>query len=168
MTIGENILLRTVKTPEDRVLVWDALRFCGLEEEVKSFPKGIDTELTKEFDDGGMVLSGGQRQKVAIARAYASGAELIILDEPSSSLDPISEYDLYERMMRLGENRALIFISHRLSTTVKADRIYVIENGEIIEQGTHQDLMKINSGKYKEMFTAQAENYTEQGEKQYA
>jgi ATP-binding cassette subfamily B protein len=168
MTISENILLRPVKTPEDRVLVWDALRFCGLEEEVKSFPKGIDTELTKEFDDGGMVLSGGQRQKVAIARAYASRAELIILDEPSSSLDPISEYDLYERMMRLGEDRALIFISHRLSTTVKADRIYVIENGEIIEQGTHQDLMKISDGKYKEMFNAQAENYTEQGEKQYA
>ena len=158
VTIAENILLKTPKTIEDFNLIDEALKFSGLDEYVNSLPNGINTLVTKEFDRDGIVLSGGQNQRLAIARGYALNYNLFILDEPSSALDPIAEASVYNNMLTLGKNKTIIFISHRLTTTVNADYIYLFEHGKVIEQGTHEELMKLNK-KYKEMFTSQSKKY---------
>jgi len=103
-------------------------------------------------------LSGGEAQKIAIARVFAKPCDIVILDEPSSALDPISEYELNQTIMSAALDKTVIFISHRLSTTRMADVIYMLENGEIIEQGSHDELMTLN-GKYAAMFRMQAEKY---------
>lgn len=163
-SIAENILLRKVETKEDEDLVINALRFSGLYDHVMSLPNGIHTIVTKEFSEDGIVLSGGQRQKLAIARTFAEDYDLIILDEPSSALDPLAEADMYNKIMKLGQDKTLIFISHRLSTTMKADRIYLFDNGKVVEEGTHHELMNIEDGKYRYMFNIQAKNYLEGSE----
>lgn len=157
MTVVENVLLRDVKKA-DRSKVVGALQNSGIYEKVKTFSKGIDTTLTREFDETGAVLSGGEGQKIAVARVFASDCQIAILDEPSSALDPIAEYQMYESMLKACENKAVVFISHRLSSAVLADRIYVMENGMIVEVGNHQQLMD-KKGKYAEMFDMQARNY---------
>ena len=157
MTVAENVLLRDVKKA-DRSKVVGALQNSGIYEKVKTFSKGIDTTLTREFDETGAVLSGGEGQKIAVARVFASDCQIAILDEPSSALDPIAEYQMYESMLKACENKAVVFISHRLSSAVLADRIYVMENGMIVEVGNHQQLMD-KKGKYAEMFDMQARNY---------
>ena len=101
------------------------------------------------------------RQKVAISRAFYKDAEILIMDEPSSALDPIAEYQLFDNILKSCQENLLIFISHRLSTTVNADRIYVMENGRIIESGSHQELMSLN-GTYAYMFNLQAEKYKDE------
>jgi ATP-binding cassette subfamily B protein len=127
-------------------------------------PRGLDTEMTREFSDEGTMLSGGEAQKVAIARMFArnvdsgSGMAIAILDEPSSALDPQAEYTLNKNMLEAAGDAAVIFISHRLSTTRDADRIYLFENGRIAEQGTHEELMALNGG-YAAMFEKQAHYY---------
>lgn len=158
LTIAENILLHDLQNDEDKKLVDEALEFSGLYDYVYSLPDNINTEVTREFKQQGVVFSGGQLQKLAIARGYAQNYQLFILDEPSSALDPIAEANLYERMLQLGKDRTLIFISHRLTATVNADYIYLFDNGKIIEEGTHYELMMKN-GKYKEMFTSQSLKY---------
>ena len=149
--------MRDVKKA-DRSKVVGALQNSGIYEKVKTFSKGIDTTLTREFDETGAVLSGGEGQKIAVARVFASDCQIAILDEPSSALDPIAEYQMYESMLKACENKAVVFISHRLSSAVLADRIYVMENGMIVEVGNHQQLMD-KKGKYAEMFDMQARNY---------
>lgn len=158
-TIAENVLMRKVENEDDETLVINALKFVGLYDKVKNFEKGIYTPVTKEFDKEGVELSGGEKQKLALARVFAADYDLIILDEPNSKLDPLAEADLYEKMMKLGDDHTLIFISHRLSTTIKADKIYLFANGRIIEEGTHKQLMNIPDGKYKYMFDIQSQNY---------
>lgn len=158
VSIAENILLKTPKTIEDFKLIDEALKFSGLDEYVNTLPNGINTLVTKEFDRDGIILSGGQNQRLAIARGYALNYNLFILDEPSSALDPIAEANVYNNMLTLGKNKTIIFISHRLTTTVNADYIYLFEHGKVIEQGTHEELMKLNK-KYKEMFTSQSKKY---------
>ena len=158
VTIAENILLRTPISKEDFILVDEALKFSGLDDFVNTLPNGVNTILTKEFDRNGVVLSGGQNQRLAIARGYALKYNLFILDEPSSALDPIAEASVYNNMLSLGKDKTIIFISHRLTTTVNADYIYLFEYGKIIEEGTHDELIKLN-GKYKEMFTSQSKKY---------
>ena len=149
---GENVALSD-KFDEKRVK--EALGNSGFNKELK---KGVFTELLREFDDEGRMLSGGESQKVAIARAFYKNCPYIILDEPSANLDPIAEYNLNQAMIEAADNKTVIFISHRLSTTVNADRIYVMENGEIIESGSHEELMK-QGGTYAYMFNLQAEKY---------
>ena len=107
------------------------------------------------------MLSGGEQQKIAIARAFYKNCPYIILDEPSANLDPISEYELNHAMMTKATDKTIVFISHRLSTTRNADRIFMMEKGKIIESGTHDELMELN-GKYAEMFNLQAEKYLEE------
>lgn len=114
--------------------------------------------MTREFDEEGVNFSGGEAQKVAIARGFLKDCPIIILDEPSSALDPISEYNLNETMLHAARNKTVIFISHRLSSTKMADRIYMLEKGRIIEQGSHQELMSLG-GKYAQMFQLQSEKY---------
>lgn len=158
MSIAENVLLRAPKTQEDIDLVIEALKFAGLYESVEMLPQGIHTQVTREFDQKGIIFSGGQNQKLAIARGYAQHYELFILDEPSSALDPIAEAKVYQNMLELGKDRTIIFISHRLTTTVNADKIYLFEQGKIIEEGTHQEMMDKN-GIYKKMFLSQSSKY---------
>jgi ATP-binding cassette subfamily B protein len=117
------------------------------------------TKLTKEFSNKGTLLSGGELQKLAIARVYARKCNIIILDEPSSSLDPIAENEMFNSMLSLAEDRTVILISHRLANVKNVDRIFLLEDGKVIEQGTHEELMRFN-GKYADMYNIQANRYT--------
>lgn len=157
LTVAENVLMRR-RRPEDKGIVEEALKNSGVYEKVMTLPHGIDTMLTREFDPEGAVLSGGEQQKIAIARVFARDCEIAVLDEPSSALDPVAEYQMYESMLKACENKAVVFISHRLSSAVLADKIYMLEHGKIVESGSHTELMKQN-GKYAEMFRFQAGNY---------
>ena len=154
-TLGENVAL-DINPDESRV--WDALKHSGFNKELKN---GINTELLREFDDEGVMFSGGEAQKAAIARAFYKDCPYVILDEPSANLDPVAEYNLNQAMIEAADKKTVIFISHRLSTTVNADRIYVMEHGRIIESGNHQELMALN-GTYAYMFNLQAEKYKDE------
>ena len=150
--VGENVAL---DKDYDKERVKDALGHSGFGKKLKN---GTETELLREFDDEGVMLSGGESQKVAIARAFYKNCPYVILDEPSANLDPVAEYNLNRAMSEASDNKTVIFISHRLSTTVHADRIYVMEKGRIIESGSHSELMKLG-GTYAYMFNLQAEKY---------
>ena len=150
--VGENVAL---DKDYDMGRVEEALGHSGFSKPLK---KGTETELLREFDDEGVMLSGGESQKVAIARAFYKNCPYVILDEPSANLDPVAEYNLNRAMTEASDNKTVIFISHRLSTTVHADRIYVMEKGRIIESGSHEELMEKN-GTYAYMFNLQAEKY---------
>lgn len=163
--VSENVLMRPMREDpegmaEDRARVEWALRESGAWERVEKMPHGIDTMLTREFDDKGEVLSGGEAQKIALARVFAGEAPVVILDEPTSALDPVAEYRVFENMMQACADRAVVFISHRLSSAVLADRVYLFEDGRITESGTHRELME-RGGHYADMFHKQAESYRE-------
>lgn len=160
MSVAENVLLRKPQNQQDYELVKKALIKAGIFEKVMALQKGMDTVLTKEFDSTGAVLSGGEKQKIAVARAFVSNSNVAIFDEPTSALDPIAEYRLYESIMEVCKDKTIIFISHRLSSTVLADTIYLFDEGQIIEQGNHKELMTKN-GVYADMFKRQAESYQE-------
>ena len=161
MSVAENILMHEPRNEEDYKTVEAALKMCDIYDKVMSLPKGMDTVLTREFTDDGAVLSGGEAQKIAVARAFAKDYKIAIFDEPSSALDPIAEYRLYESMMKNSEGRTVFFISHRLSTATLADRVYLFENGQIVEAGTHNELFN-KGGKYADMFAKQAQSYLEE------
>lgn len=152
--VGENVAL---DKDYDKNKVEESLGHSGFGKTLKN---GTETELLREFDDEGIMLSGGESQKVAIARAFYKDCPYVILDEPSANLDPVAEYNLNKAMTEASDNKTVIFISHRLSTTVHADRIYVMEKGRIIESGSHEELMEMN-GTYAYMFNLQAEKYKE-------
>ena len=156
-TVAENVAMDTYPHDNDGA-VESSLRHSGFGERLDGTENGIDTELTKEFDDEGINLSGGESQMIAIARAFYKDSGIIILDEPSSALDPISEYNFNKNMAEAAKDRTVIFISHRLSTTRLADRIIVLENGSVIEEGTHEALLEAR-GKYFDMWHAQADKY---------
>jgi len=158
MTVAENVLMRRPEGEADYRKAEDCLKRAGVYEKVCGLPHGMDTILTKEFAEDGAVLSGGELQKIAVARAFAKDYQIAVFDEPSSALDPVAEYRLYENILKGCADKTIIFISHRLSTAVLADRIYLFENGRIVEQGNHEMLMRQN-GKYADMFRKQAENY---------
>ena len=157
LSVRENVVLRRSREG-DAELVTDALRESGAWSKIETLEEGIESTLTREFDDEGINLSVGEQQKVSLARVFAEDAPCVVLDEPSSALDPIAEHTMFENMMRASRGRSVIFISHRLSSAVDADRIYLMDHGRILEEGTHHELMERN-GKYAEMFRLQAENY---------
>jgi len=135
-----------------------ALEAAGASEFVSKLPDGLDTYLGSTINEKGIDLSGGQWQRLALARLFFRQPELVILDEPSASLDPKAEFELFSRLRHLFHGRAVIFISHRFANVKEADWIYVMENGRISEEGTHQELME-NGGSYAEMFWKQASGY---------
>lgn len=161
LPLGENVLMKSPETEEERQLVIDSLNKAQFGEVLDKMPEGIDTYLTKEFDENGFVCSGGQAQKVAIARVFAKNPDVVILDEPSSALDPIAEYNMYCNMMEASEGKTVFFISHRMSSARMADRILFLEHGKIVEEGTHEELLT-KDGRYASMFRLQAQNYQEE------
>lgn len=157
ISVFENVMCREC-SEEDKKKAQAALETAGVWDKIKSLPKGGDTVLTREFEEEGAGLSGGENQKVSTARLFASEYEMAILDEPSSALDPVAEYKMYENLIKATKDKTVIYISHRLSSAVLSDRVIVIENGGIIESGTHKELME-RGGKYSEMFNLQASAY---------
>lgn len=156
-SVKENVLLDVADGIDDEDIK-KALTQSGLMERINKFEKGLDTELTTEFSQEGVNLSGGESQKLAISRVFYKDAGLMILDEPSSALDPIAEYQLNHAMLEATGDKTVIFISHRLSTTRIADRIIMLENGKIVEQGSHEELLAMK-GKYAQMWKLQAGAY---------
>lgn len=163
MTVAENVLMKEIETADEEQRVIAALQKSGVYEKVSSLPLGIHTILTREFNDEGVNLSGGELQKIAIARVFAKDTDVVILDEPTSALDPIAEYNLYQNIVEQCAEQTIIFISHRLSSAAIADHIYLFDDGKIVEHGSHQQLMQQN-GLYSEMFMKQAEKYIESDE----
>lgn len=156
-SIADNVKM-DVAGDGDREEIERALHLSGFSERLHTLSNGINTRLTREFEEDGVNLSGGEAQKVAIARTFYQYRPIIILDEPSSALDPISEYQLNQTMLNAAKDKTVLFISHRLSSTVLADRIYMLEKGRIVESGSHQELMNLG-GKYAQMFQLQSEKY---------
>ncbi len=156
-TLAENVKM-DFQEAGDEEKICKALERADFGGKLKKLPDRIETELTKEFSEGGTMLSGGEGQKVAIARMFMRDMPIAILDEPSSALDPIAEYRLNKSMLENTENQAVILISHRLSTTKDADRIILLENGSIAESGTHSELLA-KCGTYAQMWQVQAEKY---------
>lgn len=157
-TIAGNILFQGELTEKDEERVWEALEFSGLGQKVRTLEKGIYTAVTKEFDQGGIYFSGGEYQRLAIARAYARNPRLLLFDEPASELDPIAERDIMDKLYELGKERTVVCVSHRLSSTIGADRILVFDEGRIVENGSHRELMA-GKGVYYDMFMKQTEGY---------
>ena len=158
VSAAENVTLAR-RTEGDAERITHALQSAGIWEKL-SQNGGLDACMTREFDPSGLVLSGGEAQKMTIAHVYAKKNRFVILDEPSSALDPIAEYEMYRTMLDACAGCGVIFISHRLSSAVLADHIYLIDGGRVAESGTHEQLME-KGGIYADMFRKQAENYRE-------
>lgn len=159
--LAENVVMDDL--PKDELdtrapQITAALTDAGFAQKLARLPDGLLTQVTTEFDKKGVDFSGGESQKVAISRAFYKKADILIMDEPSSALDPIAEYELNKAMESAAKGKTVFYISHRLSTTRDADRIIMLERGRIIEEGTHTELLARN-GKYAEMWNAQAGKY---------
>lgn len=159
MSVMENVVMgENIPEDEKEAKVVEALKLSGAYDKVMSLPKGLDTTLTHEFDDEGAVLSGGEFQKIVVARAFVKDCPIKVFDEPSSALDPIAEATLFDNIYDSCRNNTLIFISHRLSSVQNADCVYLLSEGTVKEVGTHEELMKLG-GLYADMYTKQAKNY---------
>jgi ATP-binding cassette subfamily B protein len=157
-TAAENIGLGELDHLEDRTRVEEAAAAGGADSLLGRLPDGWDTPLGKWFD-GGVELSGGEWQKIALGRAFMRDARILVLDEPTSALDAQAEFELFHRLRRLAAGRTAVYISHRFSTVRQADRILFLEHGALVEQGTHDELMALG-GRYARLFTLQAAAYT--------
>jgi ATP-binding cassette subfamily B protein len=157
MTAGENIGAGSIDALGDRERIRDAASRSLADAVVGRLPRGYDQVLGKRFDDG-YDLSGGEWQKVAIARAYMRDADVLVLDEPTAALDAKSEYEVFQRFRDLSRGRTAVLISHRFSTVRMADRIVVLEHGRVAEAGSHEELLRLG-GRYAELFDLQAAGY---------
>jgi ABC-type multidrug transport system fused ATPase/permease subunit len=156
-TVSENITCRPAGTDKEKTR--QIIGEVGLTEKIDSLPYGLDTLFGKEYDNDGVEFSGGQAQKIAIARALYKDASLVILDEPTSALDPLAEAEIYENFNRMVGSKTAIYISHRMSSSVFCDRVMVISGGKIEAFDTHRKLMENKEGTYFRLFSSQAENY---------
>ncbi|MCX0409754.1 ABC transporter ATP-binding protein [Clostridium perfringens] len=159
-TVAENVSLENLEEV-DRGKVLHCIEKAGVGDKINSLQKGIDTSLLKILDGEGVELSGGENQKLALARALYKNGKIVILDEPTSALDAVAEYNIYKGFDELIGDKTAIYISHRLASTKFCDVIAFFENGEIVEYGTHEELLKKN-GKYSDMFNIQAQYYKEE------
>lgn len=159
-SVRDNILMEDA--PSDSASQTDLQELIaqvGLQERIDSLAQGTDTMLFKTFDENGIEFSGGEQQKIAIARALYKKSPVVILDEPTAALDPVAEYDIYRQFNSLVDGKTAIYISHRLSSCKFCDRIAVFSDGRIKEYGTHDELVSLEGGIYSEMFAAQAQYY---------
>ena len=158
LSVQENIRLGNIHREADLDVVKDASRQSSANEYIEKLPMAYDTPLMRIFERDGLELSIGQWQKLAIARAFYADSDIMILDEPTASLDPIAEQEIFNQFDRLRDNKTTVFVSHRLSSATIADQIIVIEDGRLIEKGSHQELMALQ-GKYHNLFTTQSKRY---------
>lgn len=159
MSVLDNVLMKEGNNDEsDKEEAQKALELAGVYDKIMSLPQGMDTILTREFDDKGELLSGGETQKIVVARAFVKKSPFKVFDEPSSALDPIAEYRLFENISKYCSDNILVFISHRLSSVKNADMIYLLGGGKVSESGTHEELIKLNKS-YADMYIKQARNY---------
>lgn len=154
-SLKENVSLAL---PQDNARIAEALRQAGLGEKLDALPNGLDTAVYKSFDPAGFEPSGGEGQKIALARALYKNAPIVVLDEPAAALDPRAEYELYQRLDRLAAGKSAVYITHRLSSAKFCDKIIVFDQGQVCEQGTHEELMALG-GKYAGLFSLQAQFY---------
>ncbi|MBQ4602983.1 MAG: ABC transporter ATP-binding protein [Clostridia bacterium] len=160
MTVAENVLIDEVD--ENNIeKAKKALKQSGVFNKIQTLPEAENTLLTREFDDSGALLSGGETQKVTIARMFSKNFDIAILDEPSSALDPIAESKMYDSLMEGTKGKTVFYISHRLSSATQSDKILVFSKGRLTESGSHDELMALD-GEYCKMFTLQASGYREE------
>lgn len=159
--LSENV---SMKEPEktDKIRAEECLKRAGMAEKLNSLEKGIDTEILKVLYEDGVDLSGGEKQKLALARALYKDAPIIVLDEPTAALDALAEYELYQNFDKIVSGKSAIYISHRLSSTRFCDKIAMFVDGQIIEYGTHTELLE-KHGEYAKMFEVQAQYYEDNG-----
>lgn len=157
-SVAENV---AASVDYDEEKVWSALEKAGMFERVQAMPKGLKTPVYKDFEEDGVEISGGEAQKLAIARALYKDAAFVILDEPTASLDPIAEHEIYSRFNDMVKDKTAVYISHRLSSCRFCDRILVFDNGQLIQDGSHENLLENTGGKYSELWNAQAQYYAE-------
>lgn len=155
-SIGQNV---AASVDYDENAVKDSLEKVGLKERLDKMPSGIQTPLYKDFDENGVEISGGEAQKIALARSLYRNSPIIILDEPTAALDPISEFDIYSKFNEIVGTKTAFYISHRLSSCRFCDEIAVFNEGQIIQKDTHDELLKDENGKYYELWNAQAKYY---------
>ena len=160
LSIAENVCGCEPKDADKQKLK-DCLKKAGLLEKVNKLTKKEETYITQTLDEKGVVLSGGETQKLLLAKAMYKDGPMLILDEPTSALDPIAESRIYEEYNQLADKKTAVFISHRLASTKFCDRILFLDNGKIVEEGSHDALMK-NGGKYREIFDIQSHYYKEE------
>lgn len=156
-TIAENVSCQHKGANQNEI--HRLIKEVGLEEKVAELPNGIESRFGKDYDEDGIEMSGGQSQKIAIARALYKKASMVILDEPASALDPIAEAEIYEKFNSLVEDKTAIYISHRMSSSVFCDRILIIDGGTVADYDTHENLMQKTESLYYKLFMSQAENY---------
>lgn len=156
--VKENICFGDVSKQDFEADMLSSAKQSGAEEFIKDLPKGYETYLSKFFEEDGAELSIGQWQKLAVARAFYADSDILILDEPTASLDALAEQQIFNQFDSLRKDKTTIFVSHRLSSATRANIIIVLEQGEIVEMGNHAELMALG-GKYYELFSAQAERY---------
>lgn len=156
-----------MKRPEqiDAKRAWDALEKAGIRQIFEKKGATLETFLTHDILEGGITLSGGQQQRLLLARALYKDGAILILDEPTAALDPIAENEVYESYRKYTEQKTAVFISHRLASTRFSDRIVLLENGKILEEGTHDELMK-RGGAYAQMYRVQSNYYQDTGERE--
>ncbi len=157
-SLGQNI---AASENCDQSKAVNCLEQAGFGERLSLMPSGIDTCLYKDFDETGVEISGGEAQKIALARALYKDAPFVVLDEPTAALDPIAEYDIYSRFNDIVKDKTAIYISHRLSSCRFCDSIIVFDGGQIVQQGSHNELVDDEGGKYHELWFAQAQYYTD-------
>ncbi|MCL2518786.1 MAG: ABC transporter ATP-binding protein/permease [Oscillospiraceae bacterium] len=158
LTMAQNM---TIYNDSTEANLLDVAKLLGLDRVMEKSNADLHSEVTREFDKNGLILSGGERQRLSLSRLFTGEFGLLILDEPTSSLDPLAEYEMNKIIFNRANKTTTVFISHRLSNIRDADCIYLIDGGVIAEKGTHSELMNMH-GKYYEMFTKQAENYTKE------
>ncbi|MBR6709594.1 MAG: ABC transporter ATP-binding protein, partial [Clostridia bacterium] len=160
VTVSENVAFGNIRRKLDETAVHNAIKQSNAEDYVTKLPNGYETPLMRIFEPNGIELSGGQWQKLAIARAFYADSDVLILDEPTASLDPMAEQEIFNQFDTLRKGKTTIFVSHRLSSATVASKVVVLEYGEIIEEGNHYDLME-KQGRYYELFSTQAKRYVE-------
>jgi ATP-binding cassette subfamily B protein len=165
-SIAENIA-QTTKDEIDIARLHRCMMLAGLEEKINALPNGVDTLLVRSVESDAVELSGGEMQKLALARALYKRAPIILLDEPTAALDPIAESEMYGRYADLTKGKTSVYISHRLASTRFCDRIIMLDEHKIAEYGTHEELIK-QDGKYAEMFAIQASYYKSSNEQEVA